>query len=84
MFKKIFINQGPWGSWDDNNKKNNNPKKNKPEPDMDDFLKKGEEFVKKVLNEAFGGGNKNNNKITKMPNGKIQRSLFGIIILVLI
>ncbi len=84
MFKKIFINQGPWGSWDDNNKKNNNPKKNKPEPDMDDFLKKGEEFVKKVLNEAFGGGNKNNNKITKMPNGKIQKSLFGIIILVLI
>ncbi len=87
MFKKIFANQGgPWGPWDnngDNSKKTNKPN-NKPEADLDEILKKGEDFVKKILNEAFGGGQNGNgkkDKTTKMPNNKNKKSLFGIIIL---
>ncbi len=83
MFKKIFANQGPWGSWNDDNDKSKKPNdKTNDDPNLDELFKKGEDFIKNIIKEVFGSGNSNKNgKITKFPDNKIKKSIFGIIFL---
>lgn len=84
MIKRIFANQGPWGSWNDDDKKNGNSGNNRGDNkkgDLDDIFQKGEDFIKKILGEAFGeGGNKNSRKSSNNDGKKIT----GIVSLFLI
>ena len=89
MFKRILMNNGPWGSWEDNNNKGQQPKKpkaNNPDLDIDDFVKKGEDFIRKLIADNFGGnggGNKGGGRKGSSGAGN-QKSLLGIIVLSLV
>lgn len=65
----------PWGSYDDGNKKSSNGKKSN-EPNVEDLLSQSQDFFKKLFGN--GGGKKPQNE------NPVSKSLFGIIILVII
>ena len=65
----------PWGSYDDGNKKSSNGKKSN-EPNVEDLLSQSQDFFKKLFGN--GGGKKHQNE------NPVSKSLFGIIILVII
>ena len=64
-----------WGSYDDGNKKSSNGKKSN-EPNVEDLLSQSQDFFKKLFGN--GGGKKPQNE------NPVSKSLFGIIILVII
>ena len=79
MFR-ILKNQGPWGPINngpnnDNNKGQNNKPNQEPDLDLEEMMKKFEDFVKNM----FGGNNKNPND----PNSgsKAPKSIIGLVIL---
>lgn len=83
MFGKIFTNQGPWGSWD------NNKDKDKKSNEIDDVIKKGEDFIKKIMQDAFKDGSSggNNNKKSKKKNSfnnTDKKKITGLVFLGLI
>lgn len=96
MLKKLLTNSGPWGSWNGDDKKDNNQEKNKQPKnnngqnnnngDFTDLLKKGEEFISKIINEAKDGNGGGKNPFNKNSSGskKTPKSLIGIIVLALI
>lgn len=85
MIKRIFQNQGPWGSWDQEDKKNGKNQGKEGKSDLDDFIKKGEDFIKKILAEATGSGSGNNNKkSSKNSNNGDKKKIVGIVSLFLI
>lgn len=85
MIKRILMNNGPWGSWEENNNKEQQkkPKADNPDLEIDDFIKKGEDFIRKITADIFGGtggGNKGSNK-KNSPSSGGQKSLLGIVAL---
>lgn len=83
MFGKIFANQGPWGSWDNNDNKD---KKNNKGNEIDDVIKKGEDFIKKIMSEALKGGSGNSsggkkNNIKNNINNTDRKKIIGIVLL---
>lgn len=83
MFGKIFTNQGPWGSWD------NNKDKDKKSNEIDDVIKKGEDFIKKIMQDAFkdgssGGNNNKKNKKKNSFNNTDKKKITGLVFLGLI
>jgi membrane protease subunit HflK len=71
-------NDNPWGSYDGGNKKPSGGKKPN-EPNIEDLLSSSQEFFKKLFGDrqSSGGNNPKNNNVP-------QKSLFGIMILVII
>ena len=81
---------GPWGGGENNKGTTGNQQPNRPnnsnngaEPSFEDILKKGEQFLDKLMNGGGsgnkGGGNNNQNK----PSGTSQapKSIIGLIVL---
>lgn len=84
------MTNGPWGPWSNSGNKGNNsgpqnsgPKKpQKPEVNLDDFVKKTEDFFKKILgeNKQNGGGNNGDDQWKKFSE-KSPKSIAGLFIL---
>lgn len=68
----------PWGSYEGGGKKSSNGKKNN-DPNLEDILSNSQDFFKKLFGEKNGGNNK-----TPKNNDSTPKSLFGIVILVII
>lgn len=68
----------PWGSYEGGGKKSSNGKKNN-DPNLEDILSNSQDFFKKLFGEKNGGNNQ-----TPKNNDSTPKSLFGIVILVII
>ncbi|MDA7705490.1 FtsH protease activity modulator HflK [Rickettsiales bacterium] len=72
-------NDNPWGSYESGSKKPNSGQKNN-EPNIEDLLSNSQEFFKKLFGEKKGGNGGKNPK----NNDATPKSLFGIVILVVL
>ncbi len=90
---KFFMNskndgsQGPWGPWsgggENKGPKQENPKSKKPQQaqnDLDDFLKKADDFFKKLFSGNNFSGNNGQNSWNNFSK-KTPKSIIGIFIL---
>lgn len=81
---------GPWGPWgggenkgeNQGNQQPNRPNNKGSEPSFEDLLKKGEDFITKLINGGGSGNNGGGNNQNK-PSGTSQapKSIIGLIIL---